>query len=57
MKTERLGLRLNPETKVILQQLAAADGRSINNYIEWLILSAYAQSEKTAEDVRICDDV
>lgn len=37
MKTERLQIRITPELKEKLQELAAADGRSVSNYIETLI--------------------
>lgn len=36
-KTERVQLRLSPETKDALRAVAEAEGRSITNYIEWLI--------------------
>lgn len=37
-KTERLQLRITPELKEKLQALAEAENRSINSYIEMLIL-------------------
>lgn len=36
-KTERVQLRLTPEVKEALRVIAEAEGRSITNYIEWLI--------------------
>ena len=37
MKTDRLYIRIAPELKEQLQQIAAADNRTISNYIENLI--------------------
>lgn len=39
-KTERLQIRITPELKAQLQQLAEADGRTVSNYIEQLIKQA-----------------
>lgn len=39
-KTERLQIRITPELKQQLQQLAEAEGRTVSNYIEYLIKSA-----------------
>lgn len=36
-KTERLQIRISPELKAQLQALAEAEGRTISNYVEWLI--------------------
>ena len=36
-KTERLQLRVSSEMKEQLEKLAAADGRSVTNYIEQLV--------------------
>lgn len=36
-KTDRLYIRIAPEMKEALQELAAADGRSLSNYIENLL--------------------
>lgn len=36
-KTERLQLRVSEEMKAQLERLAAADGRSVTNYIEQLV--------------------
>lgn len=33
-KTDRLYIRITPEMKEALQEIAAADGRSLSNYIE-----------------------
>lgn len=45
MKSDRLQIRITPEIKAILQQLADAEGRSVSNYIERLILAAKAERE------------
>ncbi len=45
MKSDRLQIRISPEIKTILQQLAGAEGRSVSNYIERLILAAKAAGE------------
>ena len=37
-KTDRIYIRVTPEMKEALQELAAADGRSLNNYLEMLLL-------------------
>ena len=37
-KNERINLRLTAETKEALRAAAEADGRTITNYIEWLII-------------------
>ena len=39
MKTERLEIRITPELKSQLQALAAADGRSLSNYITRILES------------------
>lgn len=36
-KTERLQLRVSAEMKAELEKLAAADGRSVTNYVEQLV--------------------
>ena len=36
-KTERLQLRVSAEMKEQLEKLAAADGRTVTNYIEQLV--------------------
>lgn len=41
-KTDRLYIRLTPELKEQLQTVAAADNRTISNYIEHLIKQALA---------------
>lgn len=45
MKTERLEIRITPELKSRLQSLAAADGRSLSNYITRLL---EAETQKNA---------
>ena len=44
-KTERLQIRISPELKAQLQQLADADGRTVSNYIEQLIKAATEQKQ------------
>lgn len=39
-KTDRLQIRITPELKVKIQQLAEAEGRSVSNYVEQLIKKA-----------------
>ena len=39
-KTERIYIRLTPELKEQLQQAAAAENRTVTNYIENLIKNA-----------------
>lgn len=39
-KTERLQVRMTPELKAKLQQLAEAEGRTVSNYVELLIKKA-----------------
>lgn len=45
-KTERLYIRIAPDMKEALQELAAADGRSLSNYIENLLRREIEQSKK-----------
>ena len=42
-KTERLQIRISPELKAQLQALAEAEGRTVSNYVEWLIKQALQQ--------------
>ena len=46
IKTERLQIRISPELKAQLQQLADADGRTISNYVEKLIKDAIEKQSK-----------
>ena len=39
-KQANLHIRVSDETKALLEQLAAADGRSVTNYIEQLVKRA-----------------
>lgn len=39
-KTERLYIRLTPELKEQIRAAAEAEGRSVSNYIEYLITQA-----------------
>lgn len=45
-KTDRLYIRITPEMKEALQEIAAADGRSLSNYIENLLRREIEQSKK-----------
>lgn len=45
-KTERLQIRITPEMKERLQELAAAENRSVSNYIEMLVQKAIKESSK-----------
>lgn len=37
-KTDRLQIRVSPEMKKSLQELAATENRTVSNYVEWLIM-------------------
>jgi predicted DNA-binding protein len=39
-KTDRLNIRISPELKEQLQALADAEGRTVSNYVERLIMEA-----------------
>ena len=43
MKTERIGIRITPELKASLEELAASENRTFSNYIETLLI-AHVQS-------------
>ena len=45
-KTERLQIRITPEMKERLQELAAAENRSMSNYVEMLVQQAIKESSK-----------
>lgn len=45
-KTERLQIRISPELKAQLQKRAAADGRTVSNYVEQLIKAAIETSPR-----------
>lgn len=45
-KTAFVGLRLDEDVKSRLEQLAAADGRSLSNYIEQILLKAISGSQR-----------
>lgn len=53
-KTDRLYIRIAPEMKEALQELAAADGRSLSNYIENLLRREIAQHEPKQVQQRSC---
>ena len=40
MKTDRIGIRIDKETKAKLEKQAKKAGRSLSNYICWLINEA-----------------
>lgn len=44
-KTDRLQIRISPELKKALQELAAAENRTVSNYIEFLVLREIASRE------------
>lgn len=39
-KTERIYIRITPNLKAQLQQAAAGQGRSVSNYLEYIIKKA-----------------
>ena len=39
-KTERIYIRITPDLKAKLQQAAAGEGRSVSNYLEFIIRKA-----------------
>lgn len=45
-KTAFVGLRLDEDVKTRLEQLAAADGRSLSNYIEQILLKAVSANQR-----------
>lgn len=45
-KTAFVGLRLDEDVKSRLEQLAAADGRSLSNYIEQILLKAISCNQR-----------
>lgn len=47
-KTAFVGLRLDETVKSRLEQLAAADGRSLSNYVEQILLKAVSDGQKGA---------
>lgn len=47
-KTAFVGLRLDADVKSRLEQLAAADGRSLSNYVEQILLKAVNDGQKGA---------
>lgn len=47
-KTAFVGLRLDEDVKARLEQLAAADGRSLSNYVEQILLKAVNDGQKGA---------
>lgn len=49
MKSERLQIRVTPEQKAKLQQLAESKGRTVSNYIDYLIREDIKRSERMDE--------
>lgn len=47
-KTAFVGLRLDENVKARLEHLAAADGRSLSNYVEQILLKAINDGQKGA---------
>lgn len=45
-KTAFVGLRLDETVKSRLEQLAAADGRSLSNYVEQILLKAISANQR-----------
>lgn len=45
-KTATVGLRIDAGLKSRLEQLAAADGRSLSNYIEQILLKAVSGNQR-----------
>lgn len=45
-KTAFVGLRLDEDVKSRLEQLAAADGRSLSNYIEQILLKSISGNQR-----------
>lgn len=45
-KTAFVGLRLDENVKARLEQLAAADGRSLSNYVEQILLKAISGNQR-----------
>lgn len=51
-KTERLQIRITPELKAQLQQMADADGRTVSNYIEMLIKTQLQRENTTGTIIK-----
>lgn len=45
-KTAFVGLRLDEDVKARLEQLAAADGRSLSNYVEQILLKVISGNQR-----------
>ena len=37
-RTDRITMKISPSVKTLAQAMAMEDGRSLSNYIEWLII-------------------
>lgn len=44
-KTERIMIRISPELKAAANKKAEADGRTLSNYLEWLIKNDIREKE------------
>lgn len=47
MRTELIQIRTTPELKAAIRAAAEAEGRTVTNYIEWLIKKDLKQKETT----------
>ena len=48
-KTDHINLRISPECKERLRQAAAAENRSVANYVECLVLEALGEKRPERE--------
>lgn len=49
-KTEFIAVKVTPSFKARVKALAEEEGRSLSNYIEWLINNAMKRREKENEE-------
>lgn len=49
-KTDHINLRISPEFKERLRQAAAAENRSVANYVECLVLEALGEKRPERND-------
>lgn len=49
-KTDHINLRISPEFKERLRQAAAAENRSVANYVECLVLEALGEKRPEREN-------
>ena len=50
MKNEFLHIRISEDLKEKLRQAAKADGRTLSNYVEWLVKQAVSDPRTDAGD-------